>query len=49
MDGEGASKFISIEVLNAAKETDAKKLLFQLPIHLWLKLLFQAKIPIGVE
>ena len=30
MDGEGASKFISIEVLNAAKETDAKKIAFSI-------------------
>ena len=30
MDGEGASKFISIDVLNAAKETDAKKIAFSI-------------------
>ena len=30
LDGEGASKFISIEVLNAAKETDAKKIAFSI-------------------
>ena len=33
-DGEGASKFISIYVDNAKTDTDAKKLLFQLQIHL---------------
>ena len=33
-DGEGASKFISIYVDNAKTHTDAKKLLFQLQIHL---------------
>ena len=30
MDGEGASKFISVDVLNAAKETDAKKIAFSI-------------------
>ena len=30
MDGEGASKFISIDVLNAAKEADAKKIAFSI-------------------
>ena len=33
-DGEGASKFITINILNTKTEEDAKKLLFQLLIHL---------------
>ena len=34
LDGEGASKFITINILNCKTENDAKKLHFQLQIHL---------------
>ena len=48
-DGEGASKFITINVVKSKTEEEAKKIAFQSPIRLWLKLLSQVMILIGVE
>ena len=48
-DGEGSSKFVTINVKKCKSEIDAKKSLFQLPILHWLKLLLLVKILIGAE
>ena len=47
-DGEGASKFIVINVKNAKKEQDAKKLLSLLQNSPLVKTAFAGKIQIGV-
>jgi glutamate N-acetyltransferase/amino-acid N-acetyltransferase len=47
-DGEGANKFITINIMKSKNEDDAKRLLFRLLIHLLLKLLLLGKIQIGV-
>ena len=46
-DGEGAKKFITISIMKSKNEEDAKKLPFQLQIHLLLKLLLLVKTQIG--
>ena len=46
-DGEGASKFIQIDVLKCKSEDDAKKLHFQSLIQHLLKLQLQERIQIG--
>ena len=48
-DGEGAKKFITIKVTGTDSKEDAKKLPFQLLIHLFLKLQWQDLILIGEE
>ena len=48
-DGEGASKFVTIKVEKCKNENDAKKSVFLLLTHLWLKQQFLEKILIGEE
>ena len=49
VDGEGAKKFVTVNVINAKSLGSAKILLFQLPTLLYLRQLLLEKTLIGEE